>query len=255
MTNVWRHLQSVENRMHLPMKTIEVRSKFLAMALVGLLAPSAINVVQGRASLTHVQGGVSGGVAGDMLGVGSIVSTSAGSQAVLDIYGDTVVLAENSTLSLDLLEFDDTGIERILDVQMNLSTGRIYGRVSRFGALSKFIVGIPKGQVAIDATDGPVIFDISADGRVLIGEGSVDVMFNRGTSDAPNMVTQRVVPNQSFNPITGDVSPEPGGGIAEIIDTAQVRVPPTPPRPVEPLDDSFRVFVSPRLGVKPEVKD
>ena len=227
------------------MKTSGVQSKFFALAIsVGLLSLGAtLNAGPGKASLTQADGGVTGANAGQALAAGSVISTQAGSQAVLSINGDTVVLAENSTLSIDILESEDTGVEKVTNVQLTLSAGRVFGKVSKFSSLSKFVVKIPKGTVGIDASESDVVFDISSTGETLVGEGSVDIVLDRGTTQS-NIIAQNLRANQRFNPSTGTVTPDAGDGIAGAINNIVVTRVATPTQPVQP----FQFFISPKLS-------
>ena len=224
------------------MKTSGVQSKFFALAVSACLLSLGVSVhaAPGKASLTQSSGAVTGASVGEGLAAGSVVSTGAGGSATLNINGDSVVLDENSTLSIDILESDETGVEKVSNVQLTLSAGRIYGRVAKFSSLSQFVVKIPKGQVAIDATAGPVAFDISANGDVFVQEGSVDVVFDRGTTTS-NLVTRRLGANQAFNPLTGNVDPAAGRTVPPVV--VRVATPATPTQP-------FQFFISPNLSVK-----
>ncbi|MCS1409721.1 MAG: hypothetical protein M2R45_02905 [Verrucomicrobia subdivision 3 bacterium] len=227
------------------MKTLGVRTKFFALAIaVSLLTLGvATQAAPGTATVASVKGAVTGATVGDSLAAGSVVSTQSGGEAVLDIIGNTVVVTENSALAIDLLDVEETGIETVLKVQLNLTAGRIYGEVKQFSSsLSSFLIKIPKGQVAIDASEGLVIFDVSADGKVLVGEGSVDIVFDRGTIE-PNIVAQNIQANQQFNPITGGIESIAPGAIPPIPPTLVTAVI-TPVPPERP----FEFFISPVLG-------
>ena len=224
------------------MKTLGVQSKFFALAVfVGLLSLGAtLNAGPGQASLTQADGAVTGASAGEALVAGSVLSTQTGGQAVLNINGNTIVLAENSTVSIDILESEDTGVEKVANVQLTLSAGRIFGRIAKFSSLSKFVVKIPKGTIGIDAASGPVSFDISANGETIVGVGSVNVVFDRGGVES-NFVAQNLRANQRFNPATGNVEAAPDG--VPPIPTTIVRVA-TPTQPTQP----FQFFISPKLS-------
>ena len=240
-------LEVFKGREHLSMKTSGVQSKFFALAVsVGLLSLGAtLNAAAGQASLTRADGAVTGASAGESLAAGAVLSTQTGGQAVLNINGNSIVLAENSTVSLDILESEDTGVEKVTNVQLTLSAGRIFGRIAQFSSLSKFVVKIPKGTVGIDASSGPVTFDISANGQTIVEEGSVDVVFDRGTGGQSNLVAQNLRANQMFNPATGTVGAAPADGIPPIptptFITTRVA---TPAQPVQP----FQFFISPNLS-------
>lgn len=238
-------LEVFKGREHLSMKTLGVQSKFFALAVsVSLLSLGAtLNAGPGQASLTQADGAVTGATAGEALAAGAVLSTQTGGQAVLNINGNTIVLAENSTVSIDILESEDTGVEKVANVQLTLSAGRIFGRIAKFSSLSKFVVKIPKGTIGIDAASGPVTFDISANGDTIVDEGSVDVVFDRGTGGTQNLVAHNLRANQRFNPATGLVDAAPADGIPPIPNKIVVNVA-TPTQPAQP----FQFFISPNLS-------
>ena len=228
------------------MKTLGVHTKFFAVvAAVSLLSVgNALNAAPGSASLKSTTGGVTGAEAGSSLAPGSVISTGASSTAAIDINGDRIVLSENSTLAIDANEVEETGIERVVNVQLTLSSGLLSGTVGQFGSLSKFIVKIPNGQVALDASQGPVTFSIAASGEVIVSQGLADVIVNRGGTEA-SPLTARLTPNTRLNPTTGAVTAAPNAGatIQNTLNTAIVRVTPGP------TTQPFNFFVSPKLGV------
>ncbi len=237
------------------MKILGIQSRVFALAIVaGLSAFSAsIHAAPAKATVTSVEGAATGASAGDSLGVGAVITTGAGAKVVLDIDGDLVVVTENTALAIGQLDIEETGIEKVSNVQLSLSAGRIYGRVERFSSLSKFVIKIPKGQVTLDASKGWVIFDVSANGQTLIVEGSADIVLNRGTEEAPNIVAQRVQLGQSFNPITNEVTSIPTGERDSLLQmVSDEDAPPpalttAPPPPVSPFD----FFISPNLPKSP----
>jgi hypothetical protein len=238
-------LEVFKGREHLSMKTSGVQSKFFALAVsVGLLSLGAtLNADAGQASLTQSDGAVTGATAGEALAAGAVLSTQTGGQAVLNINGNSIVLAENSTISIDILESENTGVEKVTNVQLTLSAGRIFGRIAKFSSLSKFVVKIPKGQIGIDAASGPVTFDISANGETIVGEGSVDVLFDRGAGGQNNLVAHNLRANQRFNPATGLVDAAPGD-VPPVPTTTVVTRVTTPTQPTQP----FQFFISPNLS-------
>lgn len=224
------------------MKTLGVQTKFLALATVIGLVSLGVSAAPGTASITATQGAVTGGERGDSLSVGSVISTGAGSTAAVNINGDMLSLHPNTTLVIETLESDDTGVEKVGNVLLDLTAGQIYGKLRKSSALSKFIVKIPNGQVSVDASQGPVEFNISANGDVSVGEGSLVVTFNRGTATAANVVTVNMNGNQTFNPISGTVAQSAAPIAAPAVQTTTVAS--APAAPVQP----FQFFISPNLG-------
>ena len=231
------------------MKTLGVQSKFFALAVSVCLLNlgETLNAAPGKASLVTSSGAVTGAMTGDALAAGSVLSTGSNASATLDVNGNTVSLSENTTLSIDTLESEDTGVEEVSNIQLTLPAGLITGTVAKSSSLSKFVVKIPNGQVAVDSSSGPVIFAISAGGDVRVdGTGSVDVVYDRsGTVGA-----FRIGGGQRFNPSTGTVIPDngpaievgPGAGATVAPAGATVVVAPTT------TNQPFQFFISPNLS-------
>lgn len=237
-------LEVFKGQEHQSMKTLGVQSKFFALAVSVCLLNlgETLNAAPGKASLVTSSGAVTGAMNGDALAAGSVLSTGSNARATLNVNGNTVSLSENTTLSIDTLESEDTGVEEVSNIQLTLSAGLISGTVNKSSSLSKFVVKIPNGQVAVDSTSGPVTFAISAGGEVRVKEGSVDVVYDRsGTVGA-----FRLGGNQRFDPSTGTVIPDSGQGFPQ--------PPATPPGTTvaaggtNPVNQPFQFFISPNLG-------
>ena len=229
------------------MKKSGVYTKFFALAAAAsfLSLGSTVHAAPGTASLDSSEGAVTGASAGDSLGAGSVISTQAGGRAGIVVNGNRITIEPNTTLTIDILEEEDTGVEKVSKVQLSLQAGRIRGEVQKFSSLSSFVVKLPKGQVSIDATGGNVTFDISADGTVYIPTGVADIVFDRGT--AQNNIVAFQLNGQGFNPVSGAPIDIPEGITEGITRSVQgFVVPPTvtPTQPVQP----FQFFVSPNLG-------
>ncbi len=122
---------------------------------------------------------------------------------------NVVALADNTTLKLDRLSLEQTGVETVTDTEMTLSEGKIFGAVQNMPAASKYEVKLPKGAVAIRDAQ----YAISADGTVSETRGSVQVSY----PDATGAVhTETVAAGQTFNPANLAVVPI-GAGEREAI--------------------------------------
>ena len=232
------------------MKTTGIQLRLVVLGIVaGLSALStSMNGAPGKATVESKEGPATGATVGAMLEAGSVITTGEGAEVVLDIDGDVVVLNANTTLAVHRLEFAETGLEKVSNVQLRLSKGRIYGRVERFSSLSSFVIMIPKGQVTIDASKGRVVFHVAANGVTAVVEGSANVVFNRGTEESPNIVAQKVEMGQSFDPSTGDLAMVEKEYRDDLVEKVERKAPPavTTVKPTLP-DRPFQFFVSPNL--------
>jgi len=112
---------------------------------------------------------------GASLNQNSVIRTAPGSQVdlFLNENGPVVRIMEGSTLGLDKLTIDRTGVENVIETQLDLRDGRILGNVRRLAAASKYEVKTPMGVAGIRGTR----YDISADGTVTVVEGQVVVVY------------------------------------------------------------------------------
>ena len=232
------------------MKTTRIQLRLVVLGIVvGLSAlGTSMNGAPGKAKVVSKEGPATGAAVGAMLEAGSVITTGEGAEVVLDIDGDVVVLNANTTLAVHRLEFAETGLEKVSNVQLRLSEGRIDGRVERFSSLSSFVIMIPKGQVTIDASKGRVVFHVAANGVTAVVEGSANVVFNRGTEESPNIVAQKVEMGQGFDPATGDLAMVEEGYRDDLLEKVERKAPPAVPTVAPPPPDRpFQFFVSPNL--------
>lgn len=189
-------------------------SKLLGMAvalgaLIAITAHAApvqnkavVRGVRGTASYTTDAGGNWKKLnVGTQIGKGSTVRTAAGS--TVDLFlgdnGPVVRVTENTQLGFDQLSVDDLGAEKVIETELNLTNGRILGNVKKMAAASRYEVKTPSGVAGIRGTK----YDISANGRVAVIEGTVTVVYVvNGVPIAPIQVnagqvaTPPVSPNQ-----------------------------------------------------------
>ena len=232
------------------MKTTGIQLRLVVLGIAAGLSAlgTPMNGEPGKAKVVSKEGPATGATVGAMLEVGSVITTGDGAEVVLDIDGDVVVLNANTTLAIHRMEFAETGLEKVSNVQLRLSKGRIYGQVERFSSLSSFVIMIPKGQVTIDASEGRVVFHVSVNGITVMAEGSANVVFNRGTEESPNIVAQKVEMGQGFDPATGDLTMVDKGYRDDLLEKVERKAPPAVPTVVPPPPDRpFQFFVSPNL--------
>jgi hypothetical protein len=142
---------------------------------------------------------------GTKLRQNSVIRTAPG--ASVDLFlgdnGPVVRVTENTTMGIDRLTIDRSGVEKIIETQLDLRSGRILGNVKKLAAASKYEVKTPQGVAGIRGTR----YDISADGRVSITEGDAVVVYVVGGRTS----TGRVGPNQTIRP------PTTAGGEPQVI--------------------------------------
>lgn len=234
------------------MKTTRIQLRLVVLGIVAGLSAmgaSVVNGAPGKAKVVSKEGPATGATVGAMLEAGSLITTGEGAEVVLDIDGDVVVLNANTTLAIHRLEFAETGLEKVSNVQLRLSKGRIDGRVERFSSLSSFVIMIPKGQVTIDASKGRVVFHVAANGPTVVVEGSANVVFNRGTEESPNIVAEEVKMGQGFDPSTGELAMLEKGYRDDLLEKVERKAPPPAVKTARPPlpDRPFQFFVSPNL--------
>jgi len=113
------------------------------------------------------------------------------STAVVDVFlgdnGPVVRVNPNSQLGFDKLDVQNSGIEKIIETQLDLKSGQILGNVKKMAAASKYEVKTPHGVAGIRGTE----YSISADGTVSVVSGTVVVVYIIGdTPQPPITITQ-----------------------------------------------------------------
>ena len=228
-------------------------SKFLrVVACMAVLAGSmafAQAAQVGKAVVREVTGAAEASVGGawkalrkgDTLMPGAVVRTANDSSVILflDQNGPLVRLTENTTLGIEKLTFENTGVDTVIETQLDLKSGRIVGTVKKLSATSKYEVKTPNGVAGIRGTK----YVISADSSVMVLEGQVVVVFVKADG---SVVTQVVNAGEKFNPATQRVetmtSDEKAEAEAELLPLTGVVAEPAPTEP-PPI-----IFVSPISG-------
>jgi hypothetical protein len=169
----------------------------LTVAVLSLMASVQAQTKEGTAKVQSLLGSAQyseqGGPwqplkVGKVLKAGTIIKTAAGSMVdlFLDQNGPVVRITADTTLGLDTLLFEQTGADMVIDTKLNLTSGRILGKVKKTAASSKYEVKVPTGTVGIRGTD----YDISASGIVYVREGSVIVHYRTPSGKIYDVVVQ-----------------------------------------------------------------
>ncbi len=142
---------------------------------------------------------------GTSLNQNSVIRTAPGSTVdlFLNENGPAVRVTENTTLGIDRLTIDRTGVDNVIETQLDLRNGRILGNVRRLAAASKYEVKTPQGVAGIRGTR----YDISADGTVRVVEGQVVVVY----------IVNGVASTATVNAGQMSRPPVQGGGQVEVL--------------------------------------
>jgi len=229
------------------------------VALVGAFVVSSVQAGEaGKAVVRSIRGSAQyaaeGGLwlplkVGQVLNPGSTVRTANDSQVDLfmDQNGPIVRLVENTTLGIDKLNFEATGIDTIIETQLDLKSGRIVGIVTKMAATSKYEIKTPNGVAGIRGTE----FDISATSVVRVVSGSLVVVYVK--SDG-TVVTRVVNAGEMFVPAEGEVKPMPPDQRAQVVpeinDVRSGGAPVAELKVAEPI----RIFVSPLTGENSSIR-
>jgi len=112
---------------------------------------------------------------GDQLGEHSAVKTDA--NATVDLFlgdnGPVVRVTKDTTLGIDRLDVESSGIEKVIETQLDLRSGTILGNVKKMAAASKYEVKTPVGVAGIRGTE----YEISSNGKVKVYTGTVVVVY------------------------------------------------------------------------------
>src|SRR5438552_3763358 len=184
---------------------------------------------------------------GQVLKPGSTIRTANESQVDLfmDQNGPVVRLAENTTLGVDKLNFEATGVDTVIETQLDLNSGRILGIVKKVAATAKYEVKTQNGVAGIRGTE----YDITATSVVRVVSGSLVVVYVK--SDG-TVVTQVVNAGEMFVPSEGAVKPIPPDQLSQLVaemkdiigaPTAELRV-----------EEPVRIFISPLTGENSSVR-
>jgi len=199
--------------------------KFLVAAVFWTLAFGVINSTQaqsvpGRAEVRAVKGQAVYTVGngpmipvkvGNILPPGTVLRT--GPESLVDLFlgrsAGTLRVAANSVLSLDRLTLTDTGLDTVVEVQLNLSEGQILGNVNKLNAASKYEIKVPNGVAGIRGTR----FSCMSGGDIVLVDGTlIFVHVQPGGNPVPFTLT----PGTMFSPAAG-VQPAPPEVLQQVI--------------------------------------
>src|SRR6266571_1379541 len=178
------------------------------VAVMGACVVSSVQAAEaGKAVVRSIRGQAqyqeSGGQwlplkVGQVLKAGSTVRTANESQVDLfmDQNGPVVRLVENTTLGVDKLNYDATGIDTVIETQLDLKSGRVLGIVKKMSHNSKYEIKTPNGVAGIRGTE----YDVWATSVVRVISGSLVVVYVK--SDG-SVITQVVNAGEMFVPSDG----------------------------------------------------
>ena len=189
-------------------------------ALLALASASQAAVEKGAAKVVAVQGAAeisSDGATwtalrrGESLREGVVIRTTGTAAADLDLgrNGSRLRVMPNSTVALSALSYEDTGLETIVNTQIDLRQGRVLGQVHKLSSASKYEVKSAKAVSTIRGTR----YDISSEGKVVVAEGAVVVVAFR---EDGSTVTRVVNANETFTAVSGVVTPATEADLSDI---------------------------------------
>jgi hypothetical protein len=154
---------------------------------------------------------------GQFLAASSVIKTSG--DTTVDLFlgdnGPVVRVTPDTSMGIDKLDVDNTGIEKVIETQLDLRSGRILGSVKKMAAASKYEVKTPVGVAGIRGTE----YSIDARGRVTIVTGSAVVVY---VIDGNILAPANVGAGQTITPPANpqdrpQVSPSVGNGEPSLI--------------------------------------
>lgn len=192
----------------------------LGAALVALAAGAQAAVEKGSARVVGVQGNAEYSVdgstwtalkRGELLREGTMVRTTGASGADLDLgrNGSALRVMPDSVVAFSALTYEETGVETVVNTQIDLRTGRVVGNVQKLASTSKYEIKAPKAVATIRGTR----YDMSASGRLVVAEGSVVVVAYR---EDGSTVTRVVNANEVFSPASGVVTPATEADLSDV---------------------------------------
>ena len=185
---------------------------------------------------------------GQTLSPGSVVRTANDSHVDLfmDQNGPVVRLLENTALGIEKLNFEVTGVDTIVETQLDLKSGKIVGIVKRMASTSKYEIKTPNGVAGIRGTE----YVISATGEVYVLSGSAVAVYVKPDG---TVVTQVVNAGEQFDPATGTVSQIPADELTQLL--AQVNDLRGPTTAALTVDAPIILYISPLTGENSSLKE
>lgn len=182
----------------------------VGVALFALASAAEAAVEKGSANVVTVQGQAeystdgshwSALKRGEMLREGAVIRTSSAAAADLDLgrNGSHLRVMPGSTVALSALTFEQTGLETIVNTQIDIRSGKVVGQVQKLSSSSKYELKTAKALATIRGTR----YSMAADGKLVVAEGSVVIV---STKEDGTTVTRVVNANEAFSPALGSVA-------------------------------------------------
>jgi len=135
---------------------------------------------------------------GQSLKPGAVVRTA--NDSTVDLYlgdnGPLVRLLENTTLGLDKLNYDRTGLDLVIETALDLKSGGIVGIVKKLSAASKYEIKTPNGVAGVRGTE----FRSFANGVTQVLEGAMVSVYVKPSGAVE---TESLGAGDQFDPATG----------------------------------------------------
>ncbi|MBX3747597.1 MAG: FecR domain-containing protein [Verrucomicrobiae bacterium] len=192
-------------------------------ALVGMAAVASVaqaSVEKGSAKVVAVYGSVEVSVdgstwtsaqRGETLREGARIRTADAAALDLDLgrNGSLLRILQDSSVALTALSYQQTGVETIVNTQIDLEAGRVAGHVRKLSAASKYEIRTPKVLAAVRGTR----YEVSSEGDVVVAEGSVVVV---SYQEDGTLLTRVVNGAEAFSPVSGNVDVASDQALADI---------------------------------------
>lgn len=181
----------------------------VSVALFALASAAQAAVEKGSANVVTVQGKVeystdgstwSALKRGESLREGVTVRTADTAAADLDLgrNGSHLRVMPGSTVALSALTFEQTGLETIVNTQIDIRSGKVVGQVQKLSSASKYELKTSKALATVRGTR----YSMAADGKLVVAEGSVVIV---SAKEDGSTITRVVNANEMFSPALGSV--------------------------------------------------
>ncbi len=190
---------------------VAVAAGLLVTSVQASVSKATVRAVRGSATVTSDKGATWKPVrVGQTISPMSTIKTAPESTVdlFLDQNGPVLRVTADTSISIEKLDYENTGVETVIDTQLDLRSGRILGNVKKMAAASKYEVKTPTGVAGIRGTE----YDISANGTVHVKSGTVVVVY---VLPGGQIQTVTVGPGMTATPPNGNtpasVGPTPPG--------------------------------------------
>ncbi len=182
--------------------SVAVAAAMLVSTAEAKVNKAIVRAVRGTADVSTDKGSTWKPVrVGNQLSPNTTIRTGVGS--VVDLFlgdnGPVVRVTADTEMGIDRLDSEGTGVEKVIETQLDLKNGRILGNVKKLADASKYEVKTPVGVAGIRGTE----YDISANGTVHVISGIVQVVYVDMTDPAnPKTTTVTVNEGETAHPPT-----------------------------------------------------